>query len=164
MWRTTACEVISSSELMQSIILFTINHLQNHASHVCHFSSFSKESCQNTFELVLYHQFKLEARFVLRPGHHVKNMEENTTYRSLQCNSLGQILKNKGIPHSNKQKRRTSKPLWERWSLKFTPIDQNDISRHLLEDGQSKVKRTRIHGTVPSWTGREICELWHLCV
>ena len=32
----------------------------------------------------------------------------------LQCNSLGQILKilkNKGIPHSNKRKRRTSKPL-----------------------------------------------------
>ena len=30
------------------------------------------------------------------------------------------------------------------------PIDQNDFSRHILEDGQSKVKRIRIHGTVPS--------------
>ena len=37
--------------------------------------------------------FKLEARFVLRQGQHVNNMEENTNYHSLQCNSLGQILK-----------------------------------------------------------------------
>ena len=65
MWRTTACEVISSSELMQSIILFTINHLQSHASHVCHFFSFSKESCQNTFELVLYHQFHFHFKMMV---------------------------------------------------------------------------------------------------
>ena len=65
MWRTTAREVISSSELMQSIILFTINHLQNHASHVCHFFFFSKESCQNTFELVLYHQFHFHFKMMV---------------------------------------------------------------------------------------------------
>ena len=116
------------------------------------------------YRFPLLELFKLEARFVLRPGQHVNNMEENTNYRSLQCNSLGQILKNKGIPHSNKPKRITSKPLWERWSLKFTTYWSKWFSRHLLEDRQSKVKRIRIHRTVPSWTGRKICELCHLCV
>ena len=33
-------------------------------------------------------------------------MEENTNYLRLQCNSLGQMLKNKGFPHSNKRKRK----------------------------------------------------------
>ena len=60
------------------------------------------------YRFPLLELFKLEARFVLRQGQHVNNMEENTNYRSLQCNSLGQILKNKGIPHSIKRKRRTN--------------------------------------------------------
>ena len=45
------------------------------------------------YRFPLLELFKLEARFVLRPGQHVNNMEENTNYRSLQCYSLGQILK-----------------------------------------------------------------------
>ena len=122
------------------------------------------------YRFPLLELFKLKARFILRPGQHVNNMEENTNYWSLQCNSLCQILKNKGIPHSNKRKRRTSKPLWERWSLKFTTYWSKWFSRHLLEDGLSKAKRTRIQGTVPSWTGRKICDYaiymyvsnWHL--
>ena len=45
----------------------------------------------NTVDLL--ELFKLEAHFVLRPGQHANDMEENTNYRSLQCNSLGLILK-----------------------------------------------------------------------
>ena len=45
------------------------------------------------YRFPLLELFKLEARFVLRPGQHVNDMKENTTYQSLQCNPLGQILK-----------------------------------------------------------------------
>ena len=78
---------------------------------------------------------------------------ENTNYRSLQCNSLGQILKTKGIPHSNKRKEELVNLFESAEALNlqmYHLLMKMTISRHLLEDGQSKVKRTRIHGTVPS--------------
>ena len=48
--------------------------------------------CVQYYRFPLLELFKLEARFVMRPGQHVNNMEENTNYLSLQCNSLAQIL------------------------------------------------------------------------
>ena len=107
---------------------------------------------------------KLEARFVLRPGQHVNNMEENTNYRNLQWNSLGQILKIKAFLIQTNEKGELVNLYDSAEALNLPPIDQNDFSMHVLEDGQSKVKRIWIRGTVPRWTGRKICELCHLCV
>ena len=55
-------------------------------------------------------------------------MEENTNCRSLQieCNSLGQILKLKGIPHSKKRKEELVNLCESAEALNLPPIDQND--------------------------------------
>ena len=78
------------------------------------------------------------------------SLEENTNYRSLQCNSLGQILKIKAFLILTNKKGELVNPCESAEALNLPPIDQNDFSRHVLEDGQSKVKRIRIHGTFPS--------------
>ena len=102
------------------------------------------------YRFPLLELFKLEARFFLRPGQHVNNMEENTNYRSLHCNSLGQILEIKAFLIQTNEKGELVNPCESAEALNLPPIDQNDFSRYVLEDGQSKVKRIRIHGTVPS--------------
>ena len=86
----------------------------------------------------------------MRPGQNVHNMEKNTNYRSLQCNFLGQILKTKAFLIQTNEKGELGNLCESTEALNLPPIDQIDFSRHVLEDGQSKVKRTRIHGTVPS--------------
>ena len=76
-----------------------INHKLFFLSAIIVFKSNALKGPMDVFTSPQYYRFqllelfKLEARFVLRPGQHVNNMEENTNYRSLQCNFLGQILK-----------------------------------------------------------------------
>ena len=51
---------------------------------------------------------------------------ENTNYLSLHCNSLGQILKTKGIPHSKKRKEELVNLCESAEALKLPPINEND--------------------------------------
>ena len=75
----------------------------------------------------------------MRPGQHVNNMEENTNYRSLQCNSLGQILKTKGIFHSNKRKEELVNPCESAEALNLPSIDEHD-------DFESSTSRRTVKG------------------
>lgn len=78
------------------MLVFTVIRLFNIHSSSCKF--YEKSISISSSAL-----FKSESRLVVLLGQPINNvMAENTNYRCLQCADLNDIVKDKGIPYSNK--------------------------------------------------------------
>lgn len=67
-------------------------------------------------------------------------MAENTNYRSLQCADLNAILKDKGIPYSNKRKEELIDLCESAEALNLPTIGQID------DDSEASISRRTVKG------------------